>query len=355
MDTIYSLKKSLENKIVGSKKVFLLGHNEPDFDSIGSCIGLSVLASYFGVKSYIIVNDDYTRIQPGVKKIIDENEDRFKFIKNDDFYSFFDEDSLIIICDVNKKNMVSINLDNVSSDSIFVIDHHSVDDNTIKTKNIFINIQSSSACEIVAQLLNSFKIKYDNRIADYLLLGISLDTKRFKQNTTSKTHDVAEKLIDNGADIDFVNNLFLEEFESFCRISNLIINGTVIEKYSDDLIAPIQISFTLNRNNPKEIYIKEDYAKAADRMMKFYGIDAAFTLGYIDSDTIHISARGGKKVDVLKIISKLGGGGNSQSAGAKIVSDDIFSVLEELQDSIIYGISDKEDIYDSPKIIKVKK
>ena len=99
------------------------------------------------------------------------------------------------------------------------------------------------------------KIKYSSRVANYLLAGISLDTKRFKQNTTSTTHDVAEKLLVRGADIDYVNNLFLEEFENYCRISNLIINGTIIKKYTDSL-APITVSFTLDRANPKTIYLK---------------------------------------------------------------------------------------------------
>ena len=159
-----------------------------------------------------------------------------------------------------------------------------------------------------------------------------------------------------GNDIDYVNNLFLEEFESFCRISNLIINGTNIIKYSDDLLSPIQVSFTLNRNNPKEIYAVEDYAKAADRMMKFSGVDAAFTLGYVDDENIHISARSGKKVNVGHIMQAMEGqcGGNGQSAGGRITSDDIFKVEQDLMDRVGLGLSDEEDIIEEPPVIKSK-
>ena len=46
--------------------------------------------------------------------------------------------------------------------------------------------------------------------------------------------------------------------------------------------------------------------------MKFYGIDAAFAIGFLDDDSIYISARSNKKIDVNKIMSELKGGGNTQ-------------------------------------------
>ena len=350
---IRNLRDTIESEIKKSSNVFIIGHNNPDFDSIGSCIGLYTLVKTFNKKVYIIINDDETKIEPGVKRIIDENRENFKIIKNDEFERLVNSKSLLIVTDVNKKHMISIGDFVDQFRDVVIIDHHTEDEDTIQTKNKLITTKVSSACEIVARLLNIFKIKYPSDVASFLLAGISLDTKRFKQNTTSKTHDVAEKLIDKGADIDYVNNLFLEEFESFCKISNLIINGTIIKKYSDSL-APIQVSFTLNRNNPKAIYLKEDCAKAADRMMKFTGVDASFALGYVEDGIIHISARSGKKVNVGKIMQAMHGGGNAQSAGGRIESDNILSVESDLMNKINLGLSKEEDIIEEPQVIKVK-
>ena len=353
---IKKYKDMLEHEIRNSSNVFIVGHNNPDFDSIGSCAGLYTMANKIGKKAYIIVDDDDTKIESGVKRILDENNSNFTFIKKSDFEKLKDKNSLLIVTDCNKDYSVSVKDYLNEMKSIVIIDHHGQDEQTIKTDKKIILEDASSACEIVARLLGLMKIKYSSDVANFLLAGINLDTKRFKQNTTSKTHDVAEKLIDQGADIDYVNNLFLEEFESFCRISNLIINGTNIIKYSDDLLSPIQVSFTLNRNNPKEIYAIEDYAKAADRMMKFNGVDAAFTLGYVDSNNIHISARSGKKVNVGHIMQAMEGqcGGNCQSAGGIIESDDIFKVEQELMDRVGLGLSDEEDIIEEPPVIKSK-
>ena len=351
---IRNLKNVLESEIKKSFNVFIIGHNSPDFDSIGSCMGIYQFVSSLNGRPYIIINDEYSKIESGVKRIIDENRNVFSFIHNSDFRELLDRKSLLIVCDTNKKNMISIEEMLPLLKNIIVIDHHSEDDNTILTKNKFIYMDVSSCCEIVTRVLNASKIKYPASIANYLLAGISLDTKRFKYNTSSKTHDVAEKLIDRGADIDYVNNLFLEEFESFCRISNFIANGTIIKKYSESL-APIQVSFTLNRDNPHTIYLREDFAKAADKMLKFNGIDASFALGYLNPTTIHISARGGKKVNVGKILSTLHGGGNAQSAGCLLESDDIFQVESILMDMVSCGLSVVDDkLYEEPRIVKIK-
>ena len=345
---------NLDYKIKEASNIFIVGHNSPDFDSIASCMGMYYLVNYLNKEAYIVVNDEASKLEPGVKKIIDDNFLNYNFINRNDVLKLVDDNSLLIVCDTNKKELVSLADDLDKFKSTVCIDHHDVGEDSINFDLSNITPTSSSTCEIVTSLLREKNVKFDSNVANYLLAGISLDTRRFKFNTTSYTHDVAEFLIDNGADIDYVNNLFLEEFESFCRISNLIINGTIIKKYSESQLSPIQVSFTLNRNQPNAIYLKEDYAKAADKMMKFIGIDAAFALGFVEDGVIHISGRSGKRVNIAKILERINGGGTAQTGGARIVADDIFKVEEELMDNVQYGISDTENVAFTPQVIKIK-
>ena len=355
MFNIKELASLLETKIKESSRVFIVGHNFPDFDSIGSAIGLHTLVESYNKRAFIVVDDQEDKIESGVKRIIDENKDEFDIINRAAFLEKVNPKALLIVTDVNKKNMISLGEDLDKVRNIIIIDHHNEDEDTIETEQKFITTEVSSASEVVTRVLLYNRIKFSTKIANYLLAGINLDTKRFKQNTTSKTHDAAEKLINRGADIDYVNQLFLEEFESFCRISNLIINGTIIQKYSDSL-SPIQISFTLDRTKPKQIYQKEDAAKAADRMMKFNGIDASFALCYVDPETVHISARGTKKVNVGRVMKSIGGGGNNQSAGARILTPDILSLEELLMSKIPVGLSDEEEeVIPEPQLVKTSK
>ena len=347
---------SLEDEIKKSTKVFIVGHNSPDLDAIGSAIGLHHLVTTYGKKAYIVVDDDETKIEPGTKRIIDENRKKYKIInKNMCKKLIKEEDSpLLIMTDVNKKDMISLGDSLESFRRVFIIDHHSTNEQTVPTKHMYINEEESSASEIVSKVLFAKKIKLVQEVANSLLAGISLDTKRFKQNTTPSTHDVAEKLIAAGADMEYVNNLFLQDFETHCRIQNLIINGTIIKRLSESLLSPIQASFTFNRNNPLEEHVPEDYAKAADQMLKFAGVDAAFVLGYVEPGVIHVSARGNKKVNVGKIMDAIGGGGNAQSAGARIETDNISEVESQILEKAMMVIGSDEKVLEEPQVVKVK-
>ena len=75
------LKETLESEIKDCSNVFIVGHNSPDFDSIGSCIGLYFFAKHYGKNAYIIVDDDELKIESGVKRILDENKENLPIIK----------------------------------------------------------------------------------------------------------------------------------------------------------------------------------------------------------------------------------------------------------------------------------
>ena len=87
--------------------------------------------------------------------------------------------------------------------------------------------------------------------------------------------------------MDFVNDLFLEEFDADRKINDLVFNGTVLKAYAYDAFNNYTIGFTLNREKPTTIYSKEQIAKAADRMMQ-YRIEAEFAMGYVDEDVIKV-------------------------------------------------------------------
>lgn len=352
-DKIKLFSSELDKKIVKNSKVFIVGHNELDFDAIGSAIGLYALTKKSGAEPYIIVNDDKEKLEPGVKKIIDTCSS-MNIIDKNKFLDIVDDNSILIVTDTNKKELISVAdyLDKFKD--VVIIDHHFLSDESINASLSYVNLESSSASEIVTQILNISKTKYDSLIANYLLAGICLDTDRFKKNTSALTHDIAEKLINHGAEMDFVNGLFLQDFESYCHVASLIIYDNTIRKIYTESLSPVQVSFSLNRKMPKSIYLKEDCAKAADRMIKFIDTDASFVMCYVDPENVHISARGGKRVNVGKIMENIGGGGNYQSAGAKIKSDDIFLIEKKIMESVPLGISSEETIIDNPVEMNAK-
>ena len=77
LQEIKELKENLELEISKSSNVFIVGHNSPDFDSIGSAIGFAHIVKSLGKKAFIVVNDNETMIESGVKRIMDEYKDEF--------------------------------------------------------------------------------------------------------------------------------------------------------------------------------------------------------------------------------------------------------------------------------------
>ena len=93
---------------------------------------------------------------------------------------------------------------------------------------------------------------------------------------------------------------------------------------------------------------------SADKNLLFdhKNIDKIYALGYVDEETVHISARGGKKVNVGKIMEQAYGGGNFQSAGGRVVTDDITAVENLLMEKVPIGVSDEEEIIENPPVVK---
>ena len=231
-ETLKNLKCLLKYLLRNSSKVFIVGHKEPDFDSIGSSIGLQVLCEALGKETYIVIDDPEIGLEPGVKKIRDESYKKYNMISVEELKELHDENSLLIMTDVNKDYMTPISSELGNFRKILILDHHEEDDKTVDTPYKLINPKISSSSEIVGQLLHVFKIKYGEDVANYLLSGIVLDTKRYKKNTTENTHDVATKLMSNGATTDFVNNLFLEEFDDDRKIYDLVFQCLMLGKQS---------------------------------------------------------------------------------------------------------------------------
>lgn len=339
---IKGMKDLLERISSSSSKVFIIGHNDADFDSIASAIGLQSLCTFLGKEAYVIINDPAVLLDPGVKKIKDNNIFTHNIITIEEFEQIKEPSSTLIVTDTNNQNLVAVKEQLDEFNNIIIIDHHQVNEHTIKNAACYIDEKSSSASEIVAQLLITAKVNCDPMIYTYLLAGIVLDTGRFKKNTTSKTHDVVKRLINKKASSEYVSELFMADFNDDKKINDLVFNGSLFETYEYSLFQTHNVSFTLNREKPTTIYRKEQIAKAADRMLK-YSVDAAFVMGFLDDYSVSVSARSKGVINVGKIMSAIGGGGNTQNAGAKIKDTPIEDIEELIRKNITCGIEVRTD------------
>lgn len=353
-ERIKELSERLEENIDGASKVFIVGHNNPDYDAIGSALGIATIVKFLGKDAYIIINDGLSKLDLGVQNILAANSSYYNIITLEDFRKLVDDDSMLITTDVNKKYMVSVRDDLRSFKKVMIIDHHLDDEFTIDADYKYIDVAASSASEIVTRVLKKMNIDYSLKLANELLAGIILDTKRFQKNTSLSTFQATEELCQRGADYEAVNRLFVSDFKEATEINFLIsgneeLSNTRIVAYPQLLGAPT-VSFTVNRNKPSTMYNQVTLAKAADQMLN-YNVDASFVLGYVSPDDVGISARSRGDFNVGEVLAKLqyldlpqvellafnpseivkSGGGNKQNAGGRVTTTDIFKLEREIQ------------------------
>lgn len=353
-ERIKELSERLEENIDGASKVFIVSHNNPDYDAIGSALGIATIVKFLGKDAYIIINDGLSKLDLGVQNILAANSSDYNIITLEDFRKLVDDDSMLITTDVNKKYMVSVRDDLRSFKKVMIIDHHLDDEFTIDADYKYIDVAASSASEIVTRVLKKMNIDYSLKLANALLAGIILDTKRFQKNTSLSTFQATEELCQRGADYEAVNRLFVSDFKEATEINFLIsgneeLSNTRIVAYPQLLGAPT-VSFTVNRNKPSTMYNQVTLAKAADQMLN-YNVDASFVLGYVSPDDVGISARSRGDFNVGEVLAKLqyldlpqvellafnpseivkSGGGNKQNAGGRVTTTDIFKLEREIQ------------------------
>ncbi|MBQ8891644.1 MAG: DHH family phosphoesterase [Bacilli bacterium] len=320
MIDIKNLKINLENIIPLCEKVIIVPHKFADFDAIGSAIGLSLLARKFKKPSYIIDNDPLDKMEAGVKIIVDETSKEFNIINRDKYLNLsLNDNNLFILTDVNKKYLIYLEDLINNPDKTFILDHHEADNNTLESNYKYIDPSASSASEIVTKLLSLSKIKIPSNVAKYLLAGIYLDTNKLTKNVTSETMKMVAKLLESGAVMSDVINLFKEDYYSDRRVQELV---SKIKMFNYSLAVIVA-------NNEDE-YSREELAKAADYALK-YGCDGVFSVGNIGDNTISISARSNSGVNVGMIMQELGGGGNQFSGATKIINSTSEEVGEKLK------------------------
>ena len=307
INTLKDAKVLLENYIKDSNQVFITPHLCADFDAIASAIGISLISNKFSKPNYIFICDDPYKMEPGVKLITEEYADKVNFIDMERYNKLKSNNDLLIATDTNKSYLVGCEKSLNEFKNIIVLDHHMQDEKTIKTDDIYIPKNTSSASEIVVELLCKFGIKYSSDIANYLLSGIYLDTDKLRKGVTARTFQIVSKLLEKGANLDKVQEFFAEDFKNDQKIQDLI-SKTILTTYT----------YAIAIEMDDILYTREELAKVADKLLTYKTIDATFAVGSIDENTVSVSARSKGKVDVSKIMSLMNGGGNIYSAAAKI-------------------------------------
>lgn len=316
--------------IAEAGNVLIMGHRNPDYDSIGSCVGLARLAicARGGDASKVRVVVD--RLHENFRACFDllgpEPEYRQLFISGETARAdAVRDDTLLILTDVSNpantespklfEKVCAIKGTEAESERntcrVVIVDHHRRPDQLYKKQPLLVYIRPKvpAAGELVSEMLQQSPY-YDRLLkeeANLILAGIMLDTKNFTVGVTSQTFLAAEYLYSKGANADVVKGLFAEDVEDLYSICD-------IESHTRIYRGKLAITWQ-SLDHPATESDSVNMAKAADRLMNIKGVEASFALLRHD-DVVSISARSRNKINVELIMKRLGGGGHYDMAGS---------------------------------------
>lgn len=312
---IKKLKKTLKKEILLANHVFITGHNYIDLDAFGAMVGISKIIQKFNKKFTFIINDD--EIELSVENAVEKLNNK-KYIKKDINNV---ENSLLIVVDTNKENLISCKKLLNKFKKIIVIDHHNKDDETLNNAELFIDTTYSSTCEIITELLRTFRLKLTEEEATVILSGIVLDTNNFILKSSKRTFYNSYFLLNKGASTIEVQYLLKQDLNKFITRQKMLTDVVIINK-----------NIAIASGVENELYRREDLAKVAETLLLFNNIETSFVIANLEKNEIGISGRSLKSLNVGEIMSKIGGGGNEFEGASKILNKTIKEVKRELID-----------------------
>ena len=318
-------KEALDRLLKESDRVFIVAHNRPDMDAIGSAMGMSLICKKKKKDSYIVLDDTFDNGEEVASKVIKATKNEFKYIRAKDLDSLLTKNSLMIALDVNQEPRMATKdyLDRFKR--VYILDHHKTDATTIKSNYAYIEEKLSSVSEEITRLIGLYGVKLDKTHANYLLAGIMLDSCTLNFDSDAMFSAVS-RLINYGAKTSEAKAMFKESIEHLNFIREISGNAEMVtQKYA----------ITYDKKDPNRIFKTEDLAKIANDMLANIDAHAVFAIGYINEDTLAISARGTGLIDVAILMQKFGGNGRETGAAAQIQGATIEEVCGKINEYLV--------------------
>ena len=332
----------LAKEIRDCDNVLIMGHANPDFDSVGACVGaarftMSVLQAKAQAEGLSPAD------MPSVHVVIDRNCDTFRtcftqlegipeyaemFIDREAGMNAATSQTLLIIVDANNRYIFEAPDLPGSVQKIALIDHHRlVKEPEFSLILNYIEPTKSSASEIISEMMQ--QTEYADSLlkaeANLLLSGIMLDTNNFTRNAGAQTFEITHYLYSRGAHTSVVREFFNQDLEDM-RTASAFDSAARIYR---DVIAITWLN-TEREPSPED---RVAAAKAADSLLSLKGIEASFAM-VLMGDTVAISGRSKGEINVQLILEKLQGGGHFDVAGAQVKNSTLQGAYELLKSAI---------------------
>ena len=309
--------------IADAGEVYIMGHSFADMDAVGAAAGICCAARKRGKQARIVIDREHTAAETLIARLDALPEYSGVFLTPAEAFLQMRADTLLVVVDTNRPDMVENPQLLESCNRVAVIDHHRRAATYIENAAFnFHEPYASSASELVTELLQYLVEPTDllREEAGALLAGIVLDTKHFTQRTGGRTFEAAAFLRRNGADVTRVRKLFRDSMEDYKARAEAVRQAEVYKKCFAISVCPAE-----GVESPTVVG-----AQAANELLDIVGMKASVVLTPYEGK-IYISARSIDEVNVQVMMEKLGGGGHRTIAGAQLPGATVEEAKEKVK------------------------
>lgn len=322
------------------KEIQIFPHIRVDGDCLGSAAAVTVVMEELGIRSRIFLSEPipenllFMGIPTELYEIYNEKEHTD--------YCMRQTAAMAVDCScASRMGNAGKLFSNAKKEMI--IDHHLIhkentvyshQESTPKTMNQcnLILPEMSSTAEVIFYLIRNLEQKTGNKlvnqkIANYLMIGIQSDTGRFSyQNTTPSSLRVAADLMENGANV-YENSISLFEASDILEVQMIAEILSAAQFYENGKIAvAVVLRETLNRFGANEGAIEG----LAGTLRNMRGVVISIVLRELEQGDIRGNIRTNEPLSAAELARSFAGGGHQNAAGfvsSKMEMNDLIAAM----------------------------
>lgn len=329
---------SLSGVIKRSSNVFVMGHKFSDLDSLGGSLAMARLVEAYDKKVKIVI--DFNSLEEKTRYVAMKmrEDDRYEDLlcSYNEALEMVNKDSLLVLVDHHKSSLsIASGLLDVVKNKV-VIDHHRRGEDFIEMPILtYLEPSASSTVELIVELCGyqNVDVKFNEMDATIMYAGMLVDTNYFKQRVGVRTFQSAARLKELNANVVQAYELLEDSFEKTKEI--LDITKTAV-RYRDHIL--------IAHGEENEEHQSSAFAKASNQLLSVQDVLATFTVGRLNKNTVAISGRSSRDINVQMIMEKLGGGGHFTMAACQITDKSIDEVIEMLHNAIDAYFNERGDV-----------
>jgi phosphoesterase RecJ-like protein len=300
----------------GARRLAAVCHENPDADTIGAAVAVSLIAERLGTEHEIVSCDgipaafDYL---PNVARVRRRSELR---------------PDVVVVCDAATRERIGPVAGEPAGwldEAVVVnVDHH-LSSSHFGHVNL-VDPAAAATCEVLVRVVDALGLEIDAQLATALLTGIIRDSQGLSSDATSpETLRVTARLVEAGAPLGDIHRAVLSELPlptvklwgRLLAAAQPAMEGRVV--YT--ILEPPMLAETGTRQH--------DADGAVEFLSNSEGVDITILFRDLAPSEVRVSIRTSARVNAIAVAEQFGGGGHARRAGA-MLAEPMSSAIERV-------------------------